>query len=165
MTSRGRVDRREKDQRSPGMPIATIGRLGSLVRVPSNSLDLYVFVDAGGRASERRLWGGLACIGDREIAWLRQRLDDLKKTLPNCLEPSGELKGKHVPTPIAQQLGQDLREEDRRSLFWATWCCEVSDPALSSLRGNGDSYQLWTAEPCKTKQSRETPYSIWGRKK
>jgi hypothetical protein len=116
------------------MFITAIGRIGSIIEAPPESLDLHVFLDAGGRASETRLWGGLACIDDRELAWLARRLDDLKALLPDCVEESGELKGKHVSAPLAKELGQYLREEDRRSVFWATWCAQMDDPVLTDLR-------------------------------
>jgi hypothetical protein len=116
------------------MFITAIGRIGSIIRIPSRSLDFHVFLDAGGRASERRVWGGLACVGDRELAWLEQKIGDLKKTHTESTEESGELKGKHVSTPVAKKLGRYLREEDRQSIFWATWCPELNQQDLAWLR-------------------------------
>ncbi|TKJ39599.1 MAG: hypothetical protein CEE38_02435 [Planctomycetes bacterium B3_Pla] len=133
------------------MCITAIGRLGSVIEAPTESLYLHVFLDAGGRASKRRVWGGLACVGDRELSWLARKLDDLKVDLRECVEGSGELKGKHVPTSIAKELGRHLREDDRRIVFWATWCSEMDDPVLASLRTlfseflssqKADSYRL-----------------------
>jgi len=116
------------------MFITAIGRLGSIIEVPADSLYLHIFLDAGGRASGKRVWGGLACVGDQELVSLARKLDDLKVVLPKCVEGSGELKGKRVRTSLAKELGRRLREEDRRSVFWATWCCEMDHPILTILR-------------------------------
>jgi len=116
------------------MPIEIIGRIGSIIETLTGSLDLHVFADAGGRASNQRIWGGLACVGSRELTWLDQKLDELKLELSNKVEETGELKGKHVPQLRAQELGRSLRKEDRRSVFWATWCCEMNNPDLIDLR-------------------------------
>jgi hypothetical protein len=116
------------------MFLTAIGRLGSVLEMPPESLDLSIFLDAGGRARETRVWGGLACLGDRELQLLEQRLVDLKKAYPKRVEESRELKGKRVPTSIAKELGQQLREEERRSLFWASSCCDMNDRDFTWLR-------------------------------
>src|SRR4051794_32918001 len=105
-----------------------LGRLGSTVIPPSESLDLHVFIDAGGRSNTKRVWGGLALLDRRELLWIDSALTRLRALLPTALSPSGELKGKNVPTEIAKGAGLRFRREDRRILFWANWYPEFDGP-------------------------------------
>lgn len=49
-----------------------IGRIGSKIVSAPLSLEMRVFLDAGGKANRRRVWGGLAIIGERELDWLQK---------------------------------------------------------------------------------------------
>jgi hypothetical protein len=111
-----------------------LGRLGSALRAPSGSLDLHIFIDAGGRANSKRVWGGLAMLDAHELSWIEGQLAELRNTLPNALSQAGELKGKNVPTQVAADAGRKFREEDRRILFWANWYPEFDGPELAELR-------------------------------
>ncbi|HEV8603932.1 MAG TPA: hypothetical protein VGQ99_01120 [Tepidisphaeraceae bacterium] len=111
-----------------------LGRLGSAVIAPSESLDLHVFIDAGGRSNSRRVWGGLALLNARELSWIDAELSQLRALLPEALNQSGELKGKNVPTQIAKDAGLRFRQENRRILFWANWYPEFDGPELIETR-------------------------------
>lgn len=93
-----------------------LGRIGSAVIAPNESLDLHIFIDAGGQADSTRVWGGLACDA-HELSWIDTELSRLKALLPQSLEKDGELKGKHVPIEIAKESGRKFHQEDRRILF------------------------------------------------
>jgi hypothetical protein len=111
-----------------------LGRLGSAVIAPGESLDLHVFIDAGGRSNSKRVWGGLALLNAGELSWIDAELSQLRASLPDALNPSGELKGKNVPTQIAKNAGLRFRQEDRRILFWANWYPEFDGPELIKMR-------------------------------
>src|SRR5437867_9394266 len=95
-----------------------LGRLWSRIQAPAESLSLQVFVDAGGRASENRVWGGLALIGDTESTWLARALLDLQRRHHQLCLPTGELKGSALPDSEVRSLGRKMRDEDHRILFW-----------------------------------------------
>jgi hypothetical protein len=109
-----------------------LGRLGSTIVAPTESLDLHIFIDAGGRADSRRVWGGLALLDARELLWIDAELARLRASLP--LEPSGELKGKNVPMQVAKDAGIRFRQQDRRILFWANWYPEFDGAELVEMR-------------------------------
>ncbi len=111
-----------------------LGRLGSAVIAPSDSLDLHVFIDAGGRSNSKRVWGGLALLNAQELSWIDTELSRLRASLPDAINQSGELKGKNVPTQIAKDSGLRFRQEDRRILFWANWYPEFDGPELIEVR-------------------------------
>lgn len=110
------------------------GRLGSTVVASSGSLDLHVFIDAGGRANSKRVWGGIALLNARELSWIDSELSHLRALLPDALSQSGELKGRNVPTQIAKDTANRFRQEDRRILFWANWYPEFDGPELDAMR-------------------------------
>ncbi len=116
------------------MFLTALGRLGSEVIAPSESLDLHVFIDAGGRANSKRVWGGLALLDSRELSWVDSELAHLRASFPGALKPTGELKGKNVPTQIAKDAGLRLRQEDRRILFWGNWYPEFDGLELIEIR-------------------------------
>lgn len=101
---------------------------------PSDSLDLHVFIDAGGRSNSKRVWGGLALLNAQELSWIDTELSRLRASLPDAINQSGELKGKNVPTQIAKDSGLRFRQEDRRILFWANWYPEFDGPELIEVR-------------------------------
>jgi hypothetical protein len=111
-----------------------LGRLGSAVIAPSESLDLHVFIDAGGRSNSKRVWGGLALLNAHELSWVDTELSRLRALCHDALDRSGELKGKNVPTQIAKDAGLKFRQEDRRILFWANWYPEFDGPELIETR-------------------------------
>ncbi|MGA2584548.1 MAG: hypothetical protein ABSG31_14830 [Tepidisphaeraceae bacterium] len=110
------------------------GRLGSTVLAPSESLDLHVFIDAAGQSKSKRVWGGLALLGTRELAWVDAEISTLRALLPDALEGNGELKGKKVPLQIAKDTGVKVRREDRRILFWSNWYPKFNDPEIIETR-------------------------------
>jgi len=61
------------------------------------SLTLKVYLDAVGRAHEKRLWGFLGVLGTTEDRSLSTVVSALKHNHPGGLESSGELKGKNLP--------------------------------------------------------------------
>jgi len=107
-----------------------VGRLGSRIQAPEESLALHVFVDSGGRAAENRVWGGLAAIGDRETGWLEGSILDLKHTHQSLCLPTGELKGSVLPDSVIRSLGRRMRDEDHRILFWANWYPTADHPRM-----------------------------------
>jgi hypothetical protein len=111
-----------------------LGRLGSTVVAPNESLDLIVFIDAGGKADLTRVWGGLALLDERELSWIDTELARLRAALPDVLDLRGELKGKNVPTPLAKDAGVRFRQEGRRILFWANWYPDFDGAELAALR-------------------------------
>lgn len=131
-----------------GMLKTTLGRLGSSIISPDRSLDLFVFLDAGGRPSGHRLWAGLAAVGERELARIEEDMEHLKQAYPDRLERDGELKGKNVPVEVAKKLGRKLHSSaNRRSRFWVNWyprhddgtcqqLCQVLSDVLRTYRVN-----------------------------
>ncbi len=107
-----------------------LGRLGSRIQAPAESLSLQVFVDAGGRATENRVWGGLAAIGDIEATWLAGAMLDLKSRHQQLCLPTGELKGSALPDSEIRSLGCRMRDEDHRILFWANWYPAAEHPRM-----------------------------------
>ncbi len=93
----------------------TIGRIDSTIEAPSQTLDIKIFIDAGGKADYRRVWGGLAVIGTSEIEWMKDTLDKYDKSKHK------ELKGKDLSTEEIISIASRIREENRRILFWANW--------------------------------------------
>jgi hypothetical protein len=112
----------------------TLGRLDSSIVAPPGTLDLYVFVDAGGRQAECRVWGGLAAIGTQELMWIESAVCDLKRRYANRTEVSGELKGKVVSTRDAMREGRTLDLKGRRIRFWVNWYPRASESSLARLR-------------------------------
>jgi hypothetical protein len=114
------------------MAVVALGRIGSAVIAPSESLDLHVFIDAGGRADSTRVWGGLACVGG-ELSWIDNELSRLKALLPHAIDKDGELKGKCVPIEYAKESGRKFRQEDRRILFWANQYVGFDEPEVIKM--------------------------------
>lgn len=98
-----------------------IGRIGSKIISAPLSLEMRVFLDAAGKANRRRVWGGLALIGEHELDWLQKVLDDIRNEFPIKDVKKPEMKGRDLPTSVIKAAGRKLREEDRRILFWANW--------------------------------------------
>ncbi len=92
-----------------------IGRIGSTIEAPSQTLDIKMFIDAGGQADYQRVWGGLAVIGTSETKWMKDVLDKADRFKHE------ELKGYKLSTEKIISIGNKIREEDRRILFWANW--------------------------------------------
>jgi hypothetical protein len=112
-----------------------IGRFGSRISLPSESLSLSVYIDAGGRASMNRVWGGLAAVGEQENAWLVEALGDLRAKNPEACLTSGELKGAHLPDVAVRSIGRRIRDEDHRVLFWSNWYPESTRQEVVALAG------------------------------
>lgn len=93
----------------------TIGRIDSTIEAPSQTLDMKIFIDAGGQADNLRVWGGLAVIGTSEIKWMTDTLDKFDKSKHK------ELKGIDLSTEEIISIASKIREENRRILFWANW--------------------------------------------
>jgi len=93
----------------------TIGRIDSTIEAPSQTLDIKIFIDAGGKADYRRVWGGLAVIGTSEVEWMKDTLEKYDKP------KNKELKGKDLSTEEIISIASSIREENRRILFWANW--------------------------------------------
>ncbi|MDO8141870.1 MAG: hypothetical protein Q6358_10265 [Candidatus Brocadiales bacterium] len=110
-----------------------IGRIGSKIVSAPQSLEMRVFLDAGGKANRRRVWGGLALIGERELDWLQKVLDDIRAEFPIIDIKKPELKGRDLPTSVIKAAGRKLREEDRRILFWANWLPAWNEQAAQKL--------------------------------
>jgi hypothetical protein len=114
------------------MALVALGRIGSAEIAPSESLDLHIFIDAGGKADSTRVWGGLACVA-HELSWIDSELSRLKALLPYKVEKNGELKGRDVPIEIAKESGLKLRQEDRRILFWANQYPKFDEPEITKM--------------------------------
>ena len=110
-----------------------MGRLGSRIHALPESLALRVFVDAGGRAAENRVWGGLAIVDDFEAAWLDRTMHGLKARHADLCLPSGELKGAELTDDEVRNLGRRIKDEDHRVLFWANWFRAATDPRMATL--------------------------------
>ena len=95
-----------------------IGRISSIIENPFQTLDMKIFIDAGGKSGHQRVWGGLATIGTSEIKWMEGVLGNIHKS--NRLG-SKELKGRELSIEEIKSTGRKIREEDRRILFWANW--------------------------------------------
>jgi hypothetical protein len=135
---------------------AAIGRINSIIEAPPQTLDMKIFIDAGGKADNRRVWGGLAVIGTSEIKWMKDVLDDIHKS--NKIS-SKELKGRELSIEEIKSTGRMIREQDRRILFWANWIecwneenaqkfARELENAFSSMRSNctrldKDSIDAW----------------------
>jgi hypothetical protein len=94
-----------------------IGRIHSHIKSLPKTLELKIFIDAGGKAGHKRVWGGLAIIGDQELAWIEQGVDDINGNNKN----GAELKGRDLPTSEIVIAGRKIIEQKRRILFWANW--------------------------------------------
>lgn len=94
-----------------------IGRIESIIESPPRTLDMWVFLDAGGKAGNQRVWGGLAAIGESELTWMSQVLDDIGEDSSGTVE----VKGRELETSVIKAAGRRINEEDRRVLFWANW--------------------------------------------
>jgi hypothetical protein len=92
-----------------------IGRIGSTIEVPSQTLDIKIFIDAGGKADNLRVWGGLAVVGTSEVKWMKDTLDKFDKSKHE------ELKGIALSTEEIISIAGKICEENRRILFWANW--------------------------------------------
>ena len=112
-----------------------IGRVGSTIVQPSESLSLYVYIDAGGHASETRVWGGLAAVGGQEDTWLADTVDDLKVKYPEAVLPSGELKGACLSDIAVRATGRRIRDECHRLLFWSNWYPVSTSRGVIALGG------------------------------
>jgi hypothetical protein len=130
-----------------------IGRLQGIIESPPRSLDLWVFLDAGGKAGDQRVWGGLAAIGESELSWIEKVLDDMRKNGSEAIE----LKGRELETSIIKATGRRILQEDRRIIFWANWLLDWKDlkseefskrlgSALNSLKPNPHHIEQHTIE-------------------
>lgn len=102
------------------MPPVTIGRVGYRISVPPDSQRLHVFLDAGGRAGEVRVWAGLAVFGDDELAWVEDVLAEIRAERGESEAGVAEVKGRDVSLEVAQAIGRRIRDEDHRIAFWAS---------------------------------------------
>jgi len=120
-----------------------IGRVHSIIESPSRTLDMQVFLDAGGKAGNQRVWGGLATVGDAETTWIQKVLNAIGE---DCNDEF-ELKGRELETSIIKAAGRRILDEDRRIIFWANWLLDWKDEksqkfaekleaTLSSLKSN-----------------------------
>lgn len=110
-----------------------LGRLSARIQAPAESLSLQVFVDAGGRASENRVWGGLAVVDNLEATWLDTTMYDLRSKHDQLCLPTGELKGSALPDREIHSLGRRIEDEDHRILFWANWYPTADHPRMVAL--------------------------------
>lgn len=100
-----------------------IGRVQSIVESPPRSLDMWVYLDAGGKAGSQRVWGGLAVVGESETNWILKVLNEISQdSIDNT-----ELKGRELETNVIKAAGRRILEEDRRILFWANWLIDWKD--------------------------------------
>jgi len=134
-----------------------IGRINSRIEAPSQSLDMKIFIDAGGQAEHQRVWGGLASIGSNEINWMKEILEKISKK--NNIPISQELKGFKLPLEEIKSSGRMILENDRRILFWGNWILAWDEKkaedltrtlelALNSMKPNSynlqkDSIAVW----------------------
>lgn len=93
----------------------TIGRIHSTIEAPSQTLDIKIFIDAGGQAYDPRVWGGLATTETSDDKWMKDTLDKFDKSKHK------ELKGIDLSTEEIISIASKILEEDRRILFWANW--------------------------------------------
>jgi len=98
-----------------------LGRLVPRLFPPSPSLDLHVFVDAGGQPARHRVWGGLAAASETAHCWIETAVQDLRVAHPNLVSENREVKGKYLGREVAVQVGQRLRADDPGLLFWTNW--------------------------------------------
>lgn len=117
-----------------------VGRIGSIIEAPQESLPLYVYLDADGRSGTNRVWGGLVAVGETENSWLVEPLTDLQNTI---VAPPAELKGRDLPDSSIVHVARRIRVDDHRVLFWANWFPEagrsdivqMTQRFLADLRG------------------------------
>lgn len=108
-----------------------IGRIHSPILSPSGTLDMKIFLDAGGKAGRQRVWGGLATIGESELPWIKKILDELGNDTHNS-----EIKGRNLLTSEITNAGRKILEQKRRILFWANWfpdCKKQDSQNLSDI--------------------------------
>ncbi len=101
-----------------------VGRVHSIIESPPRTLDMWVFLDAGGKAGNQRVWGGLAAIGETELSWIAKALNDIGEDNNNG---ATELKGRELGTEVIKAAGRRILEEDRRIIFWANWLLDWED--------------------------------------
>ena len=110
-----------------------LGRVSSAVVFPQESLSLSVYVDAGGRAGRKRVWGGLAAVGDNEDLWIRRKMTALATEHAASLEATGELKGGQLQLPDVVRAGRAIVTESRRICFWANWYPSPDETAAETF--------------------------------
>lgn len=110
-----------------------IGRIQSAIISPPRSLEMQIFLDAGGKAGNRRVWGGLAIIGESELIWVQKVIDEICSEFPIENRNKAEPKGRDIPISIIKRAGQKIRKEDRRILFWANWLPAWNEKVSSDL--------------------------------
>lgn len=93
-----------------------------------------MYLDAGGRAGETRIWGGLAVFGGDEITWIESVLKELRARPDATMEARGEVKGRDVSLEAAKAIGRRVRDEDRRIAFWAARHRPYSDGSISGAK-------------------------------
>lgn len=98
-----------------------LGRVHSEVVLPSESLNLFVYIDAGGWAKSKRVWGGLAAFGRLEDNWIDRKIHDLGIQHPHARETTGELKGRRLDLGAVVDTGRLILSEGRRMCFWSNW--------------------------------------------
>ncbi|MCA8972148.1 MAG: hypothetical protein KDC95_20340 [Planctomycetes bacterium] len=108
-----------------------LGRVHSVIELPPESLSLSLHVDAGGRAGNKRVWGGLAAMGEIEDAWIGDTMSRLVEDQQGSKSGPGEVKGRDLDLATVVDIGQRMRSDDRRIIFWSNWYPEPNH-ALSS---------------------------------
>lgn len=118
---------------------------------------MQVFFDAGGKAGNQRVWGGLATIGESEITWIQQVLNDISE---DC-NGDFELKGREIETSVIKAAGRKILDEDRRILFWANWLLDWKDQKSQKFAEKlGDTLNSLKPNPYHLeRQSIETWYN------
>lgn len=127
-----------------------LGRIHSTIIVPPQTLDMKVYIDAGGKADHTRVWGGIAVIGDSELNWIQKIVDDMYKDNPRVNDKDFQLKGWKLETSTIISAGKRLYTENRRILFWSNWYPEWSNQdslgiseillqTLNNLKANKDN--------------------------
>ena len=130
-----------------------IGRIQSIIEYPPRTLDMWVFLDAGGKAGKQRVWGGLAAIGDSELGWIESVIKDIDSKN----NTDSELKGHELDLEVIKAAGKKIKIEDRRVIFWANWlpdwrdqksqnCSRYLGDFLASLRPNSSNLNYSSIE-------------------
>lgn len=126
-----------------------LSRIHSNILTPPQTLDMKVYIDAGGKANHTRVWGGIAVIGDNELSWIQKVVEDIQKDDPKANNGDFQLKGRDLETSTIIFAGKKLYTENRRILFWSNWfpqwanqdalqISEIFIQALNNFKANKD---------------------------